>query len=181
MTDRRRDRVRLVAPVTDAPSDSEGSPHLDNSARVDAVYREHGDKLWRSVRAYAGDPDIASDAVAEAFAQLLRRGDEVLDPAAWVWRTAFRIAAGDLKVRRDRPLVELTDVAAPSGAPEGTVLDVLRAVGQLSPLQRAAVLLHDYAGFPSRDAAEVAGSSEAAMRVHLMRGRRRLRYLLEER
>ena len=59
---------------------------------LEAVYRRDSDRLWRSLFAFAGDADIASDAVAEAYAQLLRRGDAVSDPAAWASRAAFRIA-----------------------------------------------------------------------------------------
>ena len=56
--------------------------------------------MWRSILLFGGDPDVASDAVAEAFAQLIRRGPLVDDAAAWVTRAAFRIAAGELKERR---------------------------------------------------------------------------------
>lgn len=75
--------------------------------QLDLVYEEHGARLWRAILLYSGDPDVASDAVAEAFAQVLRRGDAVDSPERWVWRSAFRIAAGELlrRVRgsRDRP------------------------------------------------------------------------------
>jgi len=145
---------------------------------IEQTYRVHAARLWRAIRAYSGDPDVASDAVAEAFAQLLRRGDEVRDPGAWVWRTAFRIASGDLKRRRAFVPDDRGDQRVARPDPE--IVDLLRALGQLSSMQRMAVVLHDYAGFPARDAAEVAGSTEAAIRVHLMRGRRRLRTLLDE-
>lgn len=56
------------------------------SLRFEDLYREHGAHLWRSVLLYSGDPEIASDAVAEAFAQAIRRGDEVHNPLAWVTR-----------------------------------------------------------------------------------------------
>ena len=46
---------------------------------------------------FAGDREVASDAVAEAFAQALRRGDAIRSPERWLWRTIFRIAAGELK------------------------------------------------------------------------------------
>jgi len=49
------------------------------------------------------DPEVASDAVAEAFAQLIRRGDEVRDPRAWVWRSAFRIADRDVPRAAGQP------------------------------------------------------------------------------
>jgi RNA polymerase sigma-70 factor (ECF subfamily) len=149
-----------------------------HSDLVEKTYLEHSARLWRSVRAFSGDPDVASDAVAEAFAQLLRRGDGVRDPGAWVWRTAFRIASGDLKTRRTYVEASLAD--EPTARAEPEVIDLLRALSQLSHKQRLAVVLHDYAGFPARDGAELAGSTEAAMRVHLMRGRRRLRALLDD-
>src|SRR2546430_12508817 len=44
----------------------------------------------------------ASDAMAEAFAQALARGNELRSPQRWVWRAAFRIAAGELKARLRR-------------------------------------------------------------------------------
>ena len=65
-----------------------------------SVFEAEHERLWRSLLAYAGDADVASDAAAEAFAQALRRGDGLRDPAAWVWRAAFRIAAGLLAARR---------------------------------------------------------------------------------
>jgi RNA polymerase sigma-70 factor (ECF subfamily) len=36
------------------------------------VFRSHADRLWRALLAYARDPEIASDALAEAFAQGIR-------------------------------------------------------------------------------------------------------------
>jgi len=64
---------------------------------VEAVYRQDGDRLWRALYAFAGDENVASDAVAEAFAQALRRGSAIRDVRAWVWRSAFQLAKGDLK------------------------------------------------------------------------------------
>ena len=79
--------------------------------RVEAVYRSVHPRLWRSLLAYTGDAELASDAEAEAFAQVLRRGDAVDDVEAWVWRSAYRIAVGsaggpvELDRRPDRLLV----------------------------------------------------------------------------
>ena len=70
-------------------------------SRVEAAYRSIHARLWRALLAYTGNRDVASDAEAEAFAQVLRRGDEVVDIAAWVWRSAFVIARGMLATRGD--------------------------------------------------------------------------------
>jgi len=144
--------------------------------QIERLYREQGDRIWRGVLAFAGDPEVASDAVAEAFAQVLRRGDEVRDPERWIWRAAFRISAGELKERRKR--VVTTSVG--SYDMEEPARDLVVALAALSERQRASVVLHDAAGYSAREVAKIVGSTEAAVRVHLMRGRRRLRELLGE-
>jgi len=67
---------------------------------LERLYRDQGDRMWRALYAYTGDPEIASDALSEAFAQALRRGDAIREADRWIWRSAFRIAAGEMKRRR---------------------------------------------------------------------------------
>ncbi len=158
------------------------TPELD---RLRPVYEQHHARLWRAVLAWSGSADVADEAVAEAFAQAARRGDALVDPAAWVWRAAFRIAAGDLaRARRHRtePLdahhevvVGSTGLAVPVEA-----IDLLRALQQLSDQQRRAVVLTDGAGFPAPEAAALMGTSAATVRVQASRARRRLRTLLTD-
>jgi RNA polymerase sigma-70 factor, ECF subfamily len=143
---------------------------------IEQVYREHGARLWRAVYAFAGDREVASDSVAEAFMQALRRGPELRSPLPWIWRAAFRIAAGELKDRRRRPAAD----PAVSDEPPESLADVLAALRRLSPKQRAAVVLHEYMGYPVREVAAIVGSTAGAVRVHLSVGRKRLRDLLEE-
>jgi RNA polymerase sigma factor (sigma-70 family) len=149
---------------------------VSGTDRIERLYRKRGDRIWRGLLAFSGDPEIASDAVAEAFAQVLRRGDEVRDPERWVWRAAFRIAAGELKERRRSEVLG----TAGSYEMEEPARDLVVALGALSERQRAAVVLHDGAGYPSKEVARIIGSTDVAVRVHLMRGRRRLRELLKE-
>ncbi len=146
---------------------------------VEAVYRADAERLWRAIYAFAGDAEIASDAVAEAFAQLLNRGPAVRDPAAWTWRAAFRISAGALKARGAEPRPATDDDSAGTehldryGDP-----DLLAAIRQLPDAQRAAVILFYYADLPIRDIAVRLGTNGLAVRANLSRGRRRLRSLL---
>ena len=58
--------------------------------------------------------------------------------------------------------------------------EVREALSRLSEMQRAAVVLHYYAGYPARDIARITGSTPAAVWVHLSRGRREMRRLLED-
>src|SRR6266511_1078953 len=57
---------------------------VDTSPRgeLERLYRSQRGRMWQAVFAFAGDPEVASDAVAEAFAQALRRGDALRSPRA---------------------------------------------------------------------------------------------------
>jgi RNA polymerase sigma factor (sigma-70 family) len=145
---------------------------------LERLYRDRGERLWRAVLAFAGDPDVASDAVSEAFAQALRRGEAIRDPEAWVWRAAFRIAAGELADRRRRASTTAPVDRASYEIP-GPADELIRALAHLSPKQRACVVLHHYAGYPVKEIAAIVGSTAAAVRVHLSQGRKRLRAELE--
>ena len=56
--------------------------------------------------------------------------------------------------------------------------DLMGAMRQLSPRTRAAIYLHYQADLPIREVARLTGSSVAAVKVQLHRGRKRLRELL---
>lgn len=142
---------------------------------VERLYREEGRRLWWALVAYSGDQDVASDAVAEAFAQALGRGDSLRDPLAWIWRVAFRVAAGELKRRRrlDHRLPEVGDQG------EQRANELLSLLRRLPEKQRAAIVLHYYADRSVRDVAAALGVTPATARVHLHRARRRLQLLLE--
>jgi RNA polymerase sigma-70 factor (ECF subfamily) len=145
-------------------------------SEVERIYREHGEHMLRTLLAFSGDPEVAQEAVAEALAQALRRGQALRDPLAWTWRAAFRIARGELKRRR---AVERPALQRPYEIPE-PAMELVAALRSLSPSQRAAIVLHHVADRPVREVAAILGTSQAAVRVHLSRGRRRLRELLEE-
>jgi len=142
--------------------------------RIEALYRTDGKKMWRSVFAFTGDPEVTDDAIGEAFAQALARGDEVRDLAAWVWRVAFLVAGRERQRRAS--LVELAETGIYE-LPE-PISEVMRALGSLSPNQRLAVVMHDYADRPTDEIASLIGASRATVHVHLSKGRKRLRELL---
>ncbi|HSL11452.1 MAG TPA: sigma factor-like helix-turn-helix DNA-binding protein [Actinomycetota bacterium] len=147
----------------------------ERQGRVEAAYRADFPRLWRALYAYAGDAEIASDAAAEAFARAIRDEGTIRDVAAWTWRVAFRIAAAELR-RRSTPL---PDAAGPYELPQ-PIPELVAALRTLSPNQRLAIVLHDYADRPTSEVADAIGCSKATVHVHLSQGRRRLRALLEE-
>jgi RNA polymerase sigma-70 factor (ECF subfamily) len=148
----------------------------EGSADIERLYKAQGARMLRSLLAFSGDPEIASDAVAEAFAQALRRGSEIRDLERWLWRAAFKIAGGELKERRRRA----PPAKEGSYEMEAPARDLVVALASLSEKQRMAVILHDAAGYPNKEVAAIIGSTTAAVKVHVARARRRLRELPED-
>jgi len=142
--------------------------------RIEALYRTDGKKMWRSVFAFTGDPEVTDDAIGEAFAQALARGDEVRDPAPWVWRVAFLVAGRERQRRAS--LAQLGDSRSYE-LPE-PISEVMTALASLSPNQRLAIVMHDYADRPTDEVAALIGASRATVHSHLSKGRKRLRALL---
>ena len=139
------------------------------------LFRQAAPGLWRTIFAFAGGrAAVADDAVAEAFARALERVGQIREPVPWLYRTAFRIAAGELR-RKEPAAGPEPGVAAAAGLEA-----LVPALRELSTAQRAAVVLHYEADLPVREVAERMGTSAAAVKVHLFRARRRLRELLTE-
>jgi len=145
--------------------------------RVEAVYRAVHPRLWRSLLAFTGDAELASDAEAEAFAQLLRRGDAVDEVEAWVWRSAFRIASGLLASRSS-----VTGLGAVDGwvASSGSVGEFMGLLGDLSAQQRACVALRYVGKYTSSEIGELLGTSAGTVRVQLNRAHAALRNTIAE-
>ena len=147
--------------------------HILERRDFDSLFREIGPGLWRAVYAYSGGRrEIADDAMAEAFARAIEHEGEIRNVFPWMYRVAFRTAAAELRrVPTDTGGEELWEDAHDVG-------DLLRALRLLSPGQRGAVFLHYHADLPIREVARVMGTSTAVVKVHLYRGRKRLRELL---
>jgi RNA polymerase sigma factor (sigma-70 family) len=127
------------------------------------------------------DRQSAEDIAQDAFAQLYLHWKKVAAyerPDAWVRRVAIRMAvraAGREHRRRD-----LERDVAPSAVANPRDFDLVRAVRQLPPQQRAAVALFYFEDRPLAEIAHILDCAEPTARVHLVKARRRLGELLGE-
>jgi RNA polymerase sigma factor (sigma-70 family) len=146
---------------------------VTEASEIERVYRVVGDRLWWALLAYTGDREMASDAAAEAFARALAARETIRDPAAWVWRVAFRVAT--------------VLVRTPAGAAgnretsyeiDDRVGDVIRELKRLPHRQRAVFVLFYLEDRPTREIAQLLDMSPATVSVHLHRARRKLRAIL---
>lgn len=147
---------------------------MDEKQAFDELYRQAGPRLWRAVLAYTGGRrELTDDVVAEAFARTLERASSIRAFEPYLYRVAFRLAAWEL--RRAATVADVPDTASRLDPELSELFDAMRT---LSPGQRAAVFLRYQADLPVAEVARLMGTSSAVVRVHLMRGRRRLAELL---
>jgi RNA polymerase sigma-70 factor, ECF subfamily len=141
---------------------------------LDELFRAEGDGVFRTLVAFTGGRvDIAEEATAEAFARAIAQREPLRDPLAWIYRVAFRIAIDE--VRRETRNTTTSDEAA-HVPPE--LLGVMDALRELSPNQRAAIVLRHVAGLDTDEVAKRMGIARPTVRVHLFRARKRLADLL---
>jgi RNA polymerase sigma-70 factor (ECF subfamily) len=151
------------------------------------LVRGHYRAAYATARALTGNDMDAEDVVQDGFIRALERLDDC-DPdrfAGWLL-TIVRNRAHNIREReqvRSAAAIEDLDPAGPDRTDRDTERHEIRraldqAMGQLSPVQREVVLLHDLEGWPHREIAESLGMSEVMARQHLFQARKRLRELL---
>ncbi|MGW0884104.1 SigE family RNA polymerase sigma factor [Streptomyces sp. NPDC002671] len=133
-----------------------------------------------------GDRHRAEDLLQESLVKLWFVWPKVADeaPEAYVRKVLARAAARSARRRwwGERPVAELPEVAT-AGDLSATVAERSRleaALAQLSPQQRAAVVLRYYQDLPDRQVAEALGCPVGTARSHAARGVARLRRLLAD-
>jgi RNA polymerase sigma-70 factor (ECF subfamily) len=142
----------------------------------DALFRAERDGVYRTMLAFTGGrADVAEEATAEAFARALARRATLRDPVAWIYRAAFRIATDEVRRDRRRGVATVEGVVPDASSELG---DLIAALRMLSPRQRAAIVLRHVADLEMDEVARRMGTATPTVRVHLHRGRARLRELL---
>jgi RNA polymerase sigma-70 factor (ECF subfamily) len=140
-----------------------------------AVFDANAAALYRTILAFTGGrSDVAEEAVAEAFARATANLERIRDPVAWLYRVAFNVATDEL--RRDR--LHGRSVQPEPVEPPADATGLFDAMRHLPPRERAAMVLFYVNDLPVAEVASRMGLASATVRVHLMKGRRRLRELL---
>ena len=122
----------------------------------------------------------AEDAVQECFLRWMRtERSEIIEPAAFLRRTITRLCLDHLKsarVRRESYVGPwLPEPLVAEEPDEDVTLPLLVALERLSPLERAAFLLHDVFNVGFEEIARTLGRDPAACRQLASRGRAHVR------
>jgi RNA polymerase sigma-70 factor (ECF subfamily) len=148
-------------------------------AEFEVFFRDNFARIVRACALLTSDRSLAEDIAAEAFARLWSHWPQIQDAdhaGGFVFKTATRLCAREAR-RRHRPSARAPQ---PPDELERALQrrDVGIALAELPLRQRQAVVLRDWAGFPAAEVAAMLGMRESTVRVHLARGRQRLRAAL---
>lgn len=145
-------------------------------------WQQNVDRLHAYAVRHVGRDD-APEIVSEAFLQAWRRWSDVPDPALpWLIGTARRLSANQRRGHRRRDALAdrvalLEGAAATAEAAEVVATQrqaAIRALADLAPADREALLLLAWDGLSVEQAAAVVGVRAGTLRVRLHRARARL-------
>ena len=165
------------------------------------LFARHRERLWAVALRTTGHPEDAADALQDALISAFRRAESYRGEAAvttWLHRIVVNACLDRLrraKVRAAEPLPDdleehaargdvLATPASVDPAVEVLAADrrrqVLAALDQLPPDQRAALVLVDLEGYPVAEAAAILDSPTGTVKSRCARGRARLAVLLAD-
>lgn len=154
----------------------------DDPAAFAALVRLHQGGLRAFLRRLTrGDHALADDLAQESFIEAWRkigqfRGDAPF--AAWLHRIAWSRFLMAARKRKLEPL-DAADDLPDTGIGSDIKLDLERALAQLPAAQRAALTLCGAMGYSNLEAAAILDMPEGTVKSHILRGRERLRALLD--
>lgn len=147
------------------------------------IFRRHRDRMWAVALRTTRDPEVAADAVQDAFLNAFRRAGSFRgDSQVTTWLHRITVNACLDRIRRQRPTMDIADhdPVEPRDRHHWVEvqLDVRRALDQLPEGQRLALILVDMHGLSIAEAAAVLEVAEGTVKSRCSRGREAMAQLL---
>jgi RNA polymerase sigma factor (sigma-70 family) len=167
--------VRAEGEVVPFPSE-----RVEVWARFDVFFEEEHERLFKALYFVTGNRHDAEELMQDAFLKLWERWDGidriVDDPTAYLFRVALngfrmRQRRAAMAIRKVIPIPERRDPFLDAEMRE----DLRQLLLEVTPRQRAALLLVDLLGYPSEQAARILRVRPSTVRALATKGRRALR------
>jgi RNA polymerase sigma-70 factor, ECF subfamily len=164
-----------VQPLVDVGTDVMDESPLE----FDAFFHRHHPRLFAALCLTTGDRHEADEIAQDAFLKLLERWDRVTqmdDPAGYLFTTAMNLFRK--RYRRAKLASRLLLVQPKPDDAFATIDDrdlLVRALRDLTPQQRAAIVLTTILDVPSPEAAKALGIKDSTVRVLAKNAREALR------
>jgi RNA polymerase sigma factor (sigma-70 family) len=161
-------------------SPGERQSHARRAAVVALLQDSEGQFLFGFVRRLGLTDEQADDAVQEVFARLLaelHREISIANPRAWVYRSIYRLAMDEHRLRRRVTSVgrALARRHAPEYQDETDRIAVWAEVDRLPERQRQVLYLRHRSDLPFEEIGQTLGISSSAARSHAAQALARLR------
>jgi RNA polymerase sigma factor (sigma-70 family) len=152
---------------------------VEAGARFDTFFEEEHERLYKALYFVAGNRHDAEELMQDAFLKLWERWDEIEridDPTGYL----FRVALNGFRMRRRRTAMALRKVLPVTEDRDAFLdaemrADMRQLLLELTPRQRAALLLVDLLGYPSEQAARILGVRPSTVRALATKGRQALK------
>ena len=164
--------------VTPEPADRKMSPVGDGLAFED-VYRSHYSRLVALARLMIDSTSIAEEVVQDAYVQLYRNWAAVDYPVTYV-RIAVVNGCRSYRRRRSLERQHRDPVQESAESFDASAVAVRAALGELTPRQRAAVVLRYFDDLPEREIAVALGCRPGTVKSLLSRSMEKLKESLHD-
>ncbi|WP_235950715.1 RNA polymerase sigma factor SigM [Phycicoccus flavus] len=160
----------------------------DGGEAFGELFRRHRDRMYAVAVRTCGRPELAADAVQEAFVSAFRRADSYRGDAAvttWLHRIVVNACLDRLRREKNvsvRRAGDVADIDLPDRhdhhAATETAIVVRAALARIPEAQRSALVLVDMQGMSVAEAAEVLGVAQGTVKSRCFRGREALAAIL---
>ena len=176
----------MFAQVVTATLPSDVTAGTEPAERLAALFDAHHQRLYRLARRLTSTADDARDLVQETFLRAAKSPQSIPDgpsqhAEAWLVRVLVNLQRDEWRRRSARNRIDPEGEAEASRAKptdiEGEFIaktTVWRALEQLDPRRRAAIVMYELEGATIPAIARSLGVSPVTVRWHLSRGRKEL-------
>lgn len=154
------------------------SERVDVESSFDAFFQAEHERLFKALYFVTGNRHDAEELMQDAFLKLWERWDDhrIEDHTGYLFRVALngfrmRRRRAAMAVRKVLPVTERRDVFLDAEMRA----DVRRLLLEVTPRQRAALLLVDLVGYPAEQAARILQVRPSTVRALATQGRNALR------
>ena len=162
--------------------ENDGASAAAQALEFDEFFAHHRPRLFAALCLTTGDRQEAEEITQDAFVRVLERWPAVSqmeDPSGYLFMAAMNLFRK--RYRRSKLAAVIPLVHPPADEAFDTVDDrdvLVRALRELTPRQRAAVVLTAILDYPTSDAAKALGIKQSTVRALTTQARAQLRHTI---
>jgi RNA polymerase sigma-70 factor (ECF subfamily) len=177
MSSTKPNETPLDAPITDTIESEQVLPKMTEQFFANA-YQRGFQQTVRFLLSRGISRDFVFDTAQGAWTRAWERREQLRNPAfILTWVNSIAINVYRTTLRREPQTEELLDIQGVSRDMDGTTIDVERILSECKPSDRIVLEDHYIRGYKLEEIAAQNNWSETAVRIRLLRARRKMRHI----